>query len=123
MIFNPSTINKELKPSEKDKWKLGILDLTPNDNETRPFPAQDYESNGSFVKIFDIDADIVKKIEIDRPINYEVKARPTIFKQESSNGDKSIGEEYVLVTPDSYQTKEKPPKKIFGLLLVDLNNR
>ena len=45
MIFNPShTGENTLKPVDLTGWKLGILNLEPEDSNDLPFPAQHYEA-------------------------------------------------------------------------------
>ena len=81
MIFNPShTSAKTLKPVDITGWKLGILNLEPEDNNDLPFPAQHYEAQSAFGdKTFSIQYYLVEKILCNQPKDYKSKANPTIF--------------------------------------------
>ena len=66
MIFNTSKVDKKsLKPVDKKKWKLGVLDIEPESSNSLPFVAHDYSKNdrGSFTSFaheFMISSEIIE---------------------------------------------------------------
>ena len=88
MIFNPShTGENTLKPADITGWKLGILNLEPNDNEESSFPAHHYEDKNAFGdKTFSIKNHNVEKILCNQPSEYKSKANPTIFSRKFNQG-------------------------------------
>ena len=65
MIFNTSEVSVvNLKPDDK-AWKLGVLNLNPEDRNSSPFPGHHYEAQNAFESLKDISKDAVGHIQVE----------------------------------------------------------
>ena len=65
MIFNTSEVSVvNLKPDDK-AWKLGVLNLNPEDKQSLPFPGHHYEAQNAFESLKDISKDAVGHIQVE----------------------------------------------------------
>ena len=65
MLFNPSQIEDpyELTPSEKNSLHIGILNMTIDGQDSKPFSEHSYSNLGSFRTLYKINSECSKIID------------------------------------------------------------
>ena len=84
MFFNTRQLTKEdYELSDKDEWKIGILDLERKDQKNGPLPTHHFEKAKSFKRIYAISKDMIKQVSQNCPSKMQTKANPSLFKVSS----------------------------------------
>ena len=62
MIFNTSEVSVESYKPDDGTWKLGVLNLNPEDKRSLPFPSHHYDAQDAFDSVKGINKEAVGHI-------------------------------------------------------------